>query len=366
MPTTYADSGVDYSLIKAFKESARALSKISINNSPIKYQIIKDLLGTSCFGIKSDLNNLGPTYFTVEEQLGTKSLVALDCYKELGAIVYYNIAYDTVASIVNDVICGGGQPLVISMNIASGYADFFCDTEASMNFLNGWAQACEDSGAIMGHGETSVLSGVICEGALFVGGSAIAVSPSPDKIITGKKIRTADEIICLSSNGIHANGVSLVRKLASERESLYNFQIGQETFGSKILYPSNIYSALIQELITNGIQINYISHITGHGFEKVMRYNGEEKFHYKMKQSWKTQSEFHLIKKLAHLSDQEMYNTFNMGVGMVLIVPAGSFENIKNYEMNHPDISITHGGVVEMSEVDKVTIEGIGVEFIKA
>ncbi len=174
-----------------------------------------------------------------------------------------------------------------------------------------------------GGGETPSLSGIINPDTIDLGGSAVGIIKNKKQLLLDKNLRAGDRIILLQSNGINMNGLSLARSIAKKLPKGYGTKMPSgKMYGEALLKKSHIYAKLIQSLFAAGVEIHYISNITGHGLRKVMR--GKPAFSYIIEKLFKPQEEFLFMQKHGDLSDREMYETFNMGQDYALFVPARS------------------------------------------
>lgn len=256
----------------------------------------------------------------VAEQLGTKNLVADHTRKITGKTYYDVIAHDTVATIINDLTTVGAQPLVIHAYWAIENNDWLADEERMKDLIAGWKSACDLAGASWGGGETPTLKGIIEPNTVALGGSAIGIISSKKRLLTDKNIKAGDRILFLKSTGINANGLSLSRAIAKKLPKGYATKLPSgESYGEAILAKTNIYTKLIQDLLDAGINLHYISNITGHGLRKVMR--ARQDFTYHIENVLEPQELFHFMQKHAGLSDYEMYDEFNMGQDYALFLP---------------------------------------------
>jgi len=207
---TYKDSGVNYETIDYLKRIAQEAGKKTINNLSSNYKEVSQSRGESAHVIDA-----GEYYFaSVIEGLGTKSLVADDMYKLTGKTYYDDVAYDTVAMIVNDIITVGAKPLTLMAYWAAGSSDWFSDKKRSDDLVFGWTKASNDSGVVWGGGETPVLSGVIEKDKIDLAGSCFGIINPKKNLCLGEKLQAGDRIILFESSGIHANGLTLARKIA--------------------------------------------------------------------------------------------------------------------------------------------------------
>ncbi len=256
---------------------------------------------------------------SVVEGLGTKNLVADEMRKITGKTYYDIIGYDTVATIINDLITVGAKPRVIHAYWAIEDNSWLEDKQRMTDFINGWRDACKTSMATWGGGETPTLKGVIEKETVDLGGSAIGIINNNKHLITDKKLKEGDRIILLKSNGINCNGLSLARAIAKKLTNGYAEKLpGGKLYGEALLTKTNIYARLIQDLLNSNINIHYISNITGHGLRKIMR--ARDNYTYVIEELFKPQEVFSFIQKNAGLSDDEMYQTLNMGQDYAIFI----------------------------------------------
>ncbi|MCL4339174.1 AIR synthase related protein [Patescibacteria group bacterium] len=279
---------------------------------------------------------------SVTECLGTKNLIADEMRKHTGKTYYDVIAQDTVATFINDLVTVGAKPLVVNAYWAIGDNKFICDKRKMTDFINGWTNACNLAGAVWGGGETSTLKGIIFPDTADLAGSAVGIISPKERLISERKLKGGDRILFLKSNGINANGVSLARSLAGKLTGGYKSRLDNGlSFGEALLSPTNIYANLVQDLLNHNIDIHYIVNITGHGLRKLMR--ARQKFTYIVEKIFKPTGVFSFIKNNLHLSDHEMYQTFNMGMDYALFMPAGDTEKAQNIIKSNKFESIVAG-----------------------
>ncbi len=314
---TYSQSGVNYETLDPAKKMAQEAAKqTSINLRKHGFKEISDTRGESAF-VWSQKNIL---MASVIEGLGTKNLVA-DITSQITNKTYYDIiGHDTVATIINDLISVGARPLTINAYWAVGNSDWFKNIKRTKDLIKGWKSACDLAGAAWGGGETPTLKGIINEESIDLGGSAVGIISPARNLITDKKLKAGDKIILLKSNGINANGLSLAREIAKKLPKGYATKLSNgKIYGEALLTKTNIYAKLIADLLKNKIDIHYISNITGHGLRKIMR--ARQNFTYVIEKIFNPQEVFLFIQKHANLSDEEMYQTFNMGQDYALFIP---------------------------------------------
>lgn len=356
MALTYKKTGVDYGILDTIKRSAQTAAQSTRNNLK---NLITDVVasrGESAYVIEAD-----DCYFAmVSEGLGTKNLVA-DKMREITGKTYYDsIAQDTVAMITNDLITAGAEPLSILAYWAVGSSSWFADKKRSQDLISGWKKACDMTGATWGGGETPTLKDVIYPNAIDLGGAAFGIVKPKSKLVLGDKLTAADAIICFESSGMHANGLTLIRKLAEELPAGFATKLANgEMFGEAILKPTLIYSRLIQDLLSSGVDIHYMVNITGHGWRKLMR--AKKAFSYVIDKLPKISGIFAFIQRHSGLSDKEMYATFNMGAGFAIFVRPQDSERVLSITKKHK-INAWIAGRVEKGE-KKVIIEPLNIDY---
>lgn len=414
--TVYGESGVDYDLMDKFKIEAQETGrKTSGNLEYFNMAEVEESRGESAY-----LIDRFPEYDEylahVNESLGTKSLVADAMYELNGAKRYYkNITKCAVAMIVNDIITPGAMPISISMNLAVGDSDWFKDEVRWQAIIDGWKEACDISGCSYGGGETAVLKNIVFSklepqnsakrflknflgNGLFktspfvLSGSAIGIIKPRENILIGSKLRDGDAIILVESSGVQANGITLVRKMVEKRDSilkkighflfpnnikLFGLPHSYETvmdngriFGEALLDPTIIYAPLIRECFNREVVLHYASHITGHGWRKIMR--AKQKFCYvigKIPGIQGTIFEF-LLEQLQrqnnleyHAALREAYAIFNMGAGFAIYAPEK--EAVKIIQIAESfKMKAFYAGYIEKSEKEKkVIIEPLNMVF---
>ena len=253
-----------------------------------------------------------PTLVSGTDGVGTKLKLAflMDRHNTVGI--------DCVAMCVNDIACAGGEPLFFLDYIACG-RNF---PEKIAQIVSGVAEGCRQAGAALIGGETAEMPGFYPEDEYDLAGFAVGVVDRKD-LITGKEICPGDVLIGIASSGVHSNGFSLVRKVfPMERGALdtYSESLGR-TLGDALLEPTKIYVKALESVKKNGIVIKGCSHITGGGFyENIPRMLPEGVRAMVKKDSYEVPAIFRMLAKEGSIEEQVMYNTYNMGVGMMLAV----------------------------------------------
>ena len=355
---TYAGSGVDYAAMDPFKRAAQLAARETAGNisrlNDGDFREVEASRGESAYLIEA-----AKSYFAhVEEGLGTKNLVADAMYAITGKSYYDQIAQDTVAMIVNDMITLGALPLSVAMHLAVAESAWFDDKVRSGDLIRGWRSACDMSGAAWGGGETPTLKGVVVPGTALLSGSATGIIQPKERRIRAESLRSGDAIIILPSSGIHANGLTLAREIADKLPDGYLTKLDDGRFyGDALLDPTRIYVREIEAILDAGIRIHYTANITGHGWRKLMR--AVEPFVYVIERVPEPQPVFRFIAEHGPVSNSEMYGNYNMGAGFALYVDPGDADYILEL---CPD-AIEAGYVEKSGDQKQVIIQPEGLEY---
>ncbi|WZL80268.1 phosphoribosylformylglycinamidine cyclo-ligase [Vallitaleaceae bacterium 9-2] len=274
-------------------------------------------------GVVDDIGGFGGLFslakFSMEEPIlvsgtdgvGTKLKIAFDMDR------HETIGIDCVAMCVNDIICSGAEPLFFLDYIACG-KNF---PEKIATIVSGIAKGCQQSGAALIGGETAEMPGFYPEDEYDLAGFSVGIVDKKE-VIDGSSLEAGDILIGLPSSGIHSNGYSLVRKLFDpnpEKLSVHIDALGT-TLGEALLEPTKIYVNAVKAA-KKVAKIKAISHITGGGFiENIPRMLKDATHAQVKKGSWPVHPIFTLMQDMGNLSDTDMYNTFNMGIGMIMVV----------------------------------------------
>ena len=230
------------------------------------------------------------------------------------------VGIDCVAMCVNDVACAGGEPLFFLDYIACGKNY----PEKIAQIVKGVCDGCNQAGAALIGGETAEMPGFYPEDEYDLAGFAVGVVDRKD-LITGQEIASGDVLIGIASSGVHSNGFSLVRKVFdvnAENLAVYYEELGT-TLGEALLQPTKIYVKALRSVKEAGVTIKGCSHVTGGGFyENIPRMLPDNVLARIEKDSYPVPPVFSLLQKKGDLAEKMMYNTFNMGIGMVLAVDA--------------------------------------------
>lgn len=261
------------------------------------------------------------------------------------------IGIDCVAMCVNDILCSGAEPLFFLDYIACGKND----PEKIAEVVKGVAEGCKQSNAALIGGETAEMPGFYPENEYDLAGFAVGIVDKKD-VIDGKDIQPGDVLIGIASSGIHSNGYSLVRKIFRPSENNVNEQIQQLrcTLGEELIKPTKIYVKTIHA-IQKEAKIKGISHITGGGFiENIPRMLPDGVMASIREGSWQILPIFNLIESLGKVERQNMYNTFNMGIGMVLAVSPKDQDRVIEVAKSQGEEAYVLGEVVEGNEGVKI------------
>lgn len=314
---TYSQVGDNYDTKDPVKKLAQsAASKTAKSLTTHDFKEVSDTRGESAF-VWQQGNIL---MASVIEGLGTKNLIADKMSSLNNTKTYYEIiGYDTVATIINDLITVGATPLVVHAYWAIEDNSWLQNKKRMQDFIRGWQEACNFSKATWGGGETATLKGIVEKDTVDLGGSAVGIIKDKKLLVIEKKLKPKDRILILKSNGVNANGISLTRAIAKKLPEGYATKMNNgKTYGQGLLTKTNIYAKLIQDLQKEGIDIHYISNITGHGLRKIMR--AKQNFTYVIEKIFNPQEIFSFIQKHANLSDYQMYETYNMGMDFAIFL----------------------------------------------
>lgn len=304
----YKNAGVD---IEAGYKSVELMKK------HVKETMREEVLGgiggfSGAFSLAKIKEMEDPVLLSGTDGCGTKVKLAFLMDK------HDTIGIDCVAMCVNDVACAGGEPLFFLDYIACGKNY----PEKIATIVAGVAEGCKQSGAALVGGETAEHPGLMPEDEYDLAGFAVGVVDKKD-LITGDDLKDGDVLIGIASSGVHSNGFSLVRKVFEmTKESLdtYYDELGK-TLGEALIAPTRIYVQALKNVKEAGIRVKACSHITGGGFyENIPRMLPEGMHAVVKKDSYEVPAIFKLMQKTGNIEEQMMYNTFNMGLGMIVAV----------------------------------------------
>ncbi len=321
-PLTYDQAGVNYDLIDPLKVTAqRAAAATATHLAAHGFSEVKASRGESAYVV-----DVGPFYMaSIVECLGTKTLVADEMAKLTGKSYFAGIAQDTIAMAVNDLITVGATPLVVQAYWAAGGSDWFGDAQRAQALVAGWKAACDTCQVAWGGGETPALAGIVEDGRIDLAASCTGLINPKERLSVGDKLGAGDAIVLLASSGIHANGLSLARKLAERLPQGYLTEIEPGlTYGEALLAPTALYSPVTEALWKAGIAPHYCANITGHGWRKLLRHPSA--LTYRIHTVPPKTAVLDFIQRQAGQDDREAYSTLNMGAGFAIFVRAQDAE----------------------------------------
>lgn len=310
----YKNAGVD---IEAGYKSVELMKKY------VKETMRPEVLGgiggfSGAFSLDKIKNMEKPTLVSGTDGVGTKIKLAFLMDK------HDTVGIDCVAMCVNDIACAGGEPLFFLDYIACGKNE----PEKIATIVKGVAEGCKQCGAALIGGETAEHPGLMPEDEYDLAGFAVGVVDEKD-LITGKDLKAGDVLIGIASSGVHSNGFSLVRKVFEmTKESLdtYYDELGK-TLGEALIEPTRIYVKALKKIKNAGVKVKACSHITGGGFyENIPRMLPDGVKAVVKKDSYEVPAIFKLLQQKGGIAEQMMYNTYNMGLGMIVAVDAADVD----------------------------------------
>lgn len=315
---SYEQSGVNYDLIDPLKIAAqRAAAATGAHLAGHGFSEVPASRGESAYVV-----DVGPFYLaSIVECLGTKTLVADEMYKLTGKSYYDSIAQDTIAMAINDLITVGATPLVVQAYWAAGGSEWFGDKLRAQSLVEGWKKACDICQVAWGGGETPALAGIVESDRIDLAASCTGLINPKERLSVGDKLGPGDAIVLLASSGIHANGLSLARKLVERLPQGYltPVQAGL-SYGEALLAPTTLYSPVTEALYKAGVTPHYCANITGHGWRKLLRHPGQ--FTYRIHTVPPVTPVLKFMQEHARQDDREAYSTLNMGAGFAIFVKA--------------------------------------------
>jgi phosphoribosylformylglycinamidine cyclo-ligase len=352
----YSAAGVDYDALDAGKRlaMAKALSTSSLLAAR-GGRALDASRGEPAFVFELGAQTLA----FVVEGLGTKSVIARQVLEDQGIDCFAEVAYDTVAAIVNDLCCVGALPLVVNAYFATGASEWYLQRERSASLLEGWRSACADAGCVWGGGESPSLPGMLAEPDIELAGAAVGAVPEGRRAILGERLAAGDEIVLVASSGLHANGASLARSVASRLPDGYATKLGGATLGEALLEPSVMYVPLVAALLEQDVPLSYLSHVTGHGLLKLMR--PDKPLRYRIERLPEVPPVLSYLVAQAGMDSQSAYSTFNMGAGFALYCSAGAGARIVEIADSLGLDALLAGNVEEGPR--EVILEPVGVRF---
>ncbi|MFQ9510309.1 MAG: phosphoribosylformylglycinamidine cyclo-ligase [Lachnospiraceae bacterium] len=304
----YKNAGVDieagYKSVELMKEHIK---------KTMRPEVLTNIGGFSgAFSMEKFKNMEKPTLVSGTDGVGTKLKLAFIMDK------HDTIGIDCVAMCVNDIACAGGEPLFFLDYIACGKNE----PEKIATIVKGVAEGCEQSGAALIGGETAEMPGFYPVTEYDLAGFAVGVVDEKD-LITGKALKDGDVLIGIASSGVHSNGFSLVRKVFSMSEENLNRHYDEldTTLGEALLVPTKIYVKALRSVKEAGVTLKACSHITGGGFYENVPRMLPDGIHAEIKKdSYPIPPIFKMLQREGAIEEPMMYNTFNMGLGMIIAV----------------------------------------------
>ncbi len=336
-PITYKDAGVDIDAGNRFVDMIKPLVKQT--NRP---EVLTDIGG---FGGLFSLNSSKykrPTLVSATDGVGTKLKLAFMMDK------HDTVGIDLVAMCVNDVIVQGAEPLFFLDYLATGKLA----PEKAVEVIKGIAEGCKQSNCALLGGETAEMPGMYTDGEYDLAGFTVGVVDN-DEIIDGSSITKGDRIIGIASSGLHSNGYSLARKVFLEAMQLnLNDKPNDlsQTLGEELLTPTRIYVKSILNLMRD-FTVKGVAHITGGGLlENLPRVLPQKCKAIVDRNSWEKPAIFEMLREGGNIPEEEMYRTFNYGIGMVIVVPETEVDDIIGRLSGLNEKAYLIGEIVQASE----------------
>ena len=310
----YKNAGVD---IEAGYKSVELMKKYV--QETMRPEVLGGIGGFSgAFSLDKIKQMEKPTLVSGTDGVGTKIKLAFLMDK------HDTVGIDCVAMCVNDIACAGGEPLFFLDYIACGKNE----PEKIATIVKGVAEGCKQCGAALIGGETAEHPGLMPEDEYDLAGFAVGVVDEKN-LITGKDLKAGDVLIGIASSGVHSNGFSLVRKVFEmTKESLDTYyDVLGKTLGEALIEPTRIYVRALKEIKDAGVTVKACSHITGGGFyENIPRMLPDGVKAVVKKDSYEVPAIFKLLQEKGGIEEQMMYNTYNMGLGMIVAVDAADVD----------------------------------------
>ena len=307
---SYRDAGVDIDAGDQLVENIKPFAKRTM-----RPEVLGDLGG---FGALVEISKKyqNPVLVSGTDGVGTKLKLAFEWD------IHHTVGIDLVAMSVNDILVQGAEPLFFLDYFACGKLDVARATDV----IKGIAKGCEQSGCALIGGETAEMPGMYPEGEYDLAGFAVGVVEK-SKVINGRSIRPGDVVLGLASNGAHSNGYSLIRKIIERSNPDLDAEFdGGKTLRQAVIAPTRLYVKPILAALEK-FEIKGMAHITGGGLtENIPRVLPENCVAQIDAQSWPLPKLFQWLQQAGNVEQQEMYRTFNCGIGMAVIVPAEQAE----------------------------------------
>jgi len=331
---TYQKSGVNIDLANATVEKIKTLVM-----STRRPEVIADIGGFSGIFRMGEKGKNSPCLVASTDGVGTKLKIAI----HLG--VHDTIGIDLVAMCVNDILCAGAEPWFFLDYFACGKLR----TEILEKVITGVVQGCQLAGCALLGGETAEMPGMYQENDYDLAGFAVG-SVLENNIIDGHNIQIGDGVVALASSGLHSNGFSLVRKVLDQNHIKYDQMVGELDLAQELLKPTRIYVGNILKLFQE-VTVRGIAHITGGGIvENVPRILPQHHGVSLFKNEMYIPEIFSFLQKIGKIPETEMWRTFNMGIGMVLIVEKSEVDKTLNLLTKNGENAYLIGEVVSEQE----------------
>jgi len=343
MAQSYEKAGVNleagYEVVRRIKQHVASTSRVgSMGN-----------IGS--FGGMFDLSTLGikePVLVSGTDGVGTKLKIAFAMDK------HDTIGIDAVAMCVNDVLAQGAEPLIFLDYVAIGH-NIPAKVEA---IVAGVAEGCRQAGCALVGGETAEMPGMYSDGEYDIAGYTTGVVEK-SKLIDGSKVKVGDVLVGIASTGVHSNGFSLVRKIVADAKVALDAtpeEFGGKTVGETLLTPTKIYVKQVLDVIRN-CDVHGVAHITGGGFdENIPRILRDGQAIEVNEGSWEILPVFRMLEKWGGVPHREMFNIFNMGIGMVLAIDESEAQKAIDILAQHGEKATVIGKIVEGDKTVKINL----------
>ncbi|MFR4236309.1 MAG: phosphoribosylformylglycinamidine cyclo-ligase [Alistipes onderdonkii] len=312
MAQSYEKAGVNleagYEVVRRIKKHVASTSRLGVMGNIGAFGGMFDL---------SALNVKEPVLVSGTDGVGTKLKLAFEMDK------HDTIGVDAVAMCVNDVLAQGAEPLVFLDYVAVGHNE----PQKIEAIVSGVADGCRQAGCALVGGETAEMPGMYSEGEYDIAGFTVGVVEK-SKLIDGSKVRAGDVLVGIASSGVHSNGFSLVRKILADNcldlHKVYP-ELSNKLLGEVLLTPTKIYVKQVLEVIRS-CDVHGISHITGGGFDENIPHSARGQGLEIEEGTWEILPVFRFLEKYGKVAHREMFNIFNMGIGMVIALDASQAE----------------------------------------
>jgi len=320
---------VDYGKLDPFKRLAlERLSATFIGPERLGIRVVLESLGEPA----SLFDFVGYDFMLafVVEGLGTKNLIADKMAlheRALGRMFYDGLGQDLLATAVNELPCVGATPFCYGDEITAGDSSWFDDRARAEQLLTGLSTGCLKAMVATPCGETPTLQDIVAKDTVSLSGGAVGIVRPKNRAMWGQNLKGDEFIYGIESNGIHANGITLARRITEKLPNGYFTELPKGTaLGDELLKPTHLYAPLIEDLWDQGVEMHYISNITGHGWRKIMR--PKKEFTYVISYVPEPPPELLYLQRHGDVSDEEAYQVWNMGVGYCIYSPREFGETI--------------------------------------